>query len=327
MDIKKIKNISVIGAGMMGHGIAQIFASRNYQVILLDVHPDLLFKAIGNIRSNLNLMVEKGIGKREEIEPTIQKIKTTLDWKQATSKAQFVVEAVSENLELKQRIFQDLDALCSSETILATNTSVMSIIEIAKKAQNRKRILGTHFWNPPYLIPLVEVIKGEETSSQAMEGTYKLLKHVGKHPVLVKRDVPGFVGNRLQHALWREAISIVDRGIADPETVDEVIKKGFGLRLPVLGPLENADMVGLDLAMAIHDYLLKYLDSSPEPAPVLREKVKRGELGFKTGQGFQKWSPSEAEHSRTNLLEYLLKWTKEQEERGKDNSKKKTSRL
>lgn len=322
MDIKNIKNISVIGAGMMGHGIAQIFASRNYHVTLLDVRQDLLTKAIENIRSNLTLMVERGIGKRGEIEPTIQRIKTTLDWKEATSRAQFVIEAVSENLELKQKIFQDLDSLCPSETILATNTSVMSITEIAKKAQNRKRILGTHFWNPPYLIPLVEVIKGEETSSQAVEMTYELLKHVGKHPVRVKKDVPGFVGNRLQHALWREAISIVDKGIADPETVDEVIKKGFGLRLPALGPLENADMVGLDLTMAIHDYILKHLDSSPEPAPILREKVKKGELGFKTGQGFQKWSPDEAEHSRKNLLEYLLKWTKEQEEMSRGDSQR-----
>jgi 3-hydroxybutyryl-CoA dehydrogenase len=313
MDIENIKNISVIGAGMMGHGIAQIFASRSYHVTLIDVRQDLLSKAIENIRSNLTLMVERGIGKRGEIEPTLQRIETTLDWKEVTSRAQFVVEAVSENLELKQKIFHDLDSLCPSETILATNTSVISITEIAKKAQNRKRILGTHFWNPPYLVPLVEVIRGEETSSEAVEMTCGLLKRVGKHPVRVKKDVPGFVGNRLQHALWREAISIVDKGIADPETVDEVIKKGFGLRLPALGPLENADMVGLDLTMAIHDYILKYLDSSPEPAPILREKVRKGELGFKTGQGFRKWSADEVKRSRANLLEYLLRWTKEQQ--------------
>lgn len=313
MDIENIKNISVIGAGMMGHGIAQIFASRSYHVTLIDVRQDLLSKAIENIRSNLTLMVERGIGKRGEIEPTLQRIETTLDWKEVTSRAQFVVEAVSENLELKQKIFHDLDSLCPSETILATNTSVISITEIAKKAQNRKRILGTHFWNPPYLVPLVEVIRGEETSSEAVEMTCGLLKQVGKHPVRVKKDVPGFVGNRLQHALWREAISIVDKGIADPETVDEVIKKGFGLRLPALGPLENADMVGLDLTMAIHDYILKYLDSSPEPAPILREKVRKGELGFKTGQGFRKWSADEVKRSRANLLEYLLRWTKEQQ--------------
>jgi 3-hydroxybutyryl-CoA dehydrogenase len=232
--------------------------------------------------------------------------------KEAAADAQFVVEAVTENLEVKQKLFRELDSICSSDCILATNTSVISITEIAAKSTKRERIVGTHFWNPPYLIPLVEVIKGRETSPQVVDHTVDLLRSVGKHPVKVKKDVPGFVGNRLQHALWREAISIIDKGIADPETVDEVIKKGFGIRLPVLGPIENADMVGLDLVMAIHDYLSKHLESSPEPAPLLREKVKKGELGFKTGQGFRRWSAEEIQHSRKKLLEYLLKWTKEQ---------------
>ena len=146
-----------------------------------------------------------------------------------------------------------------------------------------------------------------------MDATFDLLKGLGKHPVRVNLDVPGFVGNRLQHALWREAVSIVDKGIADPATVDECIKFGFGIRLPVLGPLENADMVGLDLTLAIHDYILKYIESSPEPSPILREKVERGDLGFKTGQGFQKWSAEEANRARRNLVEYLLDWTKVRE--------------
>jgi len=314
MDVKHIRNISVIGAGLMGHGIAQIFATRGYNVTMQDINNEALSKALQNIRFNLNLMVERGIGHREEIEPSIQRIKTTLDLEEAVSKAKFVIEAVSEKLELKQKIFQDLDSLCPSETILATNTSVISITEIARKAQNRERIIGTHFWNPPYVIPLVEVIKGEETSLEVMDSTFQLLRLVGKHPVRVNRDVPGFVGNRLQHALWREAISIVENGIADPETVDEVIKKGFGIRLAVLGPLENADMVGLDLTLAIHDYILKHIEHSPEPSPLLKEKVERGDLGSKTGQGFYQWSPHKAERSRKNLLEYLLKWTKEQRE-------------
>lgn len=309
----RIKNISVIGAGMMGHGIAQIFAARNYNVILLDVQQDFLSKAIENIRSNLTLLAQWGIGDQKEIAPTIQRIKTTLDLKEAASEAQFVIEAASENLILKQKIFQDLDSLCPPETILSTNTSVMSITEIAQNARFKERILGTHFWNPPYLIPLVEVVRGEPTSDKVMDTTFDLLKLVGKHPVRVNKDVPGFVGNRLQHALWREAISIVEKGIADPNTVDEVVKKGFGIRLPVLGPLENADMVGLNLTLAIHDYILKHLESSPYPSPILRKKVEMGELGFKTGQGFQGWSSEDAKLSRTKLMEYLLKWTKDQE--------------
>jgi 3-hydroxybutyryl-CoA dehydrogenase len=306
----EIQNIAVIGAGLMGHGLAQIFASNGYPVTLMDIEQERLDKAIENIRSNLTLMAERGIGQSEEIEPAIAKVETTTDLKQAAAGAHFVVEAVLENLELKQDIFKDLDRICSGETILATNTSVISITEIAQKAKERGRILGTHFWNPPYLIPLVEVIRGEDTSEEAMEVTYALMKGVGKHPVRVNKDVPGFVGNRLQHALWREAISIVERGIADAATVDECIRFGFGLRLPVLGPLETADMVGTDLTLAIHNYILKYIESSPGPSPLLKKKVEEGDLGFKSGRGFQEWTPEEAQKSRKRLQEYLLKVTK-----------------
>ncbi|UCB50437.1 MAG: 3-hydroxyacyl-CoA dehydrogenase family protein [Deltaproteobacteria bacterium] len=306
----KIENISVIGAGLMGHGLAQIFALNGYPVRLMDIEQERLDRAIENIRSNLTLMAEKEIGHSDDIEPALSKIETTTDLNQAAAGAHFVVEAVLENLELKQDIFKDLDQICPDETILATNTSVISITEIAQKAKKRGRILGTHFWNPPYLIPLVEVIRGEDTSDQAMDVTFELLKRVGKHPVRVNKDVPGFVGNRLQHALWREAISIVERGIADPATVDECIKFGFGLRLPVLGPLETADMVGTDLTLAIHNYILKYIENSPEPSPLLKKKVEEGDLGFKSGRGFQEWTPEEARKSRKRLQEYLLKVTK-----------------
>lgn len=308
--IKNMKNIAVIGAGLMGHGIAQIFAVQGYSVSLVDLNDELLSKALQDVRSNLTLMAQKGIGHLDGIEPAIARIKTTVDLSEAATGAQFVVEAVNEDLGLKQKIFKKLDAICPKEVILATNTSVISITEIAEKAKIGERILGTHFWNPPYLIPLVEVIRGQDTSTEAVDTTFELLKGVGKHPVRVNKDVPGFVGNRLQHALWREAISIVERGIADPATVDECIRFGFGLRLPVLGPLETADMVGTDLTLAIHDYILKYIESSPEPSPLLKMKVEKGDLGFKTGRGFQEWSPEEAQRSRTRLKEYLLKVTK-----------------
>ena len=304
------QGVGVIGAGLMGHGIAQIFAVRGYSVALMDVKEELLSKSLEGVRSNLTMMAEQGIGRQEDIDPILSRIKTTVDMAEAADGAQCVIEAVFENLELKQKIFQDLDSLCPEETILATNTSVISITEIAEKSKHRERIVGTHFWNPPYLIPLVEVIRGKDTADWAMDKTYDLLKEIGKHPVLVNKDVPGFVGNRLQHALWREAISIVEQGIADAATVDECIKYGFGLRLPVLGPMETADMVGTDLTLAIHDYILKHLEDSPEPSPLLKEKVKRGDLGFKTGRGFQEWPPETVQEVRHNLMEYLLEWTK-----------------
>jgi len=308
--MSKRKKLAVIGAGLMGHGIAQIFAVHGHPVSLMDIEDTVLSGAVESIRANLALMAQKGIGSQDRIEPAIQRIRTTTDLAEAVSHAQFVVEAVLENLDLKQDVFKDLDALCPPDTILATNTSVISITEIAKKSTHRGRIVGTHFWNPPYLIPLVEVIRGDETDQEAVDRTFDLLQKVGKHPVRVHKDTPGFVGNRLQHTLWREAISIVAHGIADAATVDECIRYGFGLRLPALGPLENADMVGTDLTLAIHDYILKYLESSPNPSPLLKAKVDQGKLGFKSGEGFQKWSAEDAQKSRKALVEYLLEVTR-----------------
>ncbi len=301
------KRIAVIGAGLMGHGIAQVFAIHGHPVSLLDVNADALAKARESIRANLTLMARRGIGDAADIEPAVGRISVTQDLEEAASGAEFAIEAVSEQLELKQGIFQALDAVCRSDTVLATNTSVISITEIAEKARNKERIVGTHFWNPPYLIPLVEVIPGKRSSQQAMDSAFELLKSVGKHPVRVKKDVPGFVGNRLQHALWREAISIVENDIADAATVDEVIKMGFGLRLPFLGPMENADMVGLDLTLQIHDYILRHLERSSKPSPLLQRKVEARELGFKTEVGFQEWSPERIEESREGLLHQLLR--------------------
>jgi len=308
MRAEDISTVAVIGAGLMGHGIAQIFASKNYEVRLLDITDEILVKAIRNIRSNLIMMVQSGLISDDEVDTIIGKIRTTTRMNDM-KEAQLIIEAITENLRLKQNIFQELDNLCLPDTILATNTSVIRVTEIAAKARYQERILGAHFWNPPYLIPLVEVVKGDSSSTEVVETIYHVLKNVGKHPVAVMKDVPGFIGNRLQHALWREAISIVANGIADAAAVDDVIKKGLGMRLPVLGPLENADMVGLDLTLAIHEYVLKHIDSFPGPSPLLREKVEKGELGFKTGNGFYKWSPEEMENSRKRLLEHLLDWT------------------
>jgi len=290
MKAEEVRNVSVIGAGMIAPGVAQVFAAKGFNVYLYARRQEALPEALERIRTTLSTMAEGGLGAKSDIEPIVSKIKTTSDLGEAVANAQLVIECVAENLEVKQDIFQQLDRLSPADAILATNTSVISVTEIVSKSRNRGRMLGTHFWNPPYMIPLVEVVKGDDTADDTMEITYQVMKAAGKHPVKCLKDVPGFIANRLQHALWREAISIVENGIADAATVDEAIKKGFGFRLPTLGPIENADMVGLDLTMAIHDYIFKHLESSPDPSPLLREKVARGELGFKTGQGFQTWS-------------------------------------
>jgi 3-hydroxybutyryl-CoA dehydrogenase len=234
---------------------------------------------------------------------------------EAAADADFVLECVAEDMTLKQDTFQKLDQMCKPNAILATNTSVMSPTEIASKSQKRDRIIGTHWWNPPFLIPLVEVVQTEETPDWVIDVTMELHRAIGKRPVHCKKDVPGFIANRLQHALWREALSIVERGIADPKTVDESLKYGPGLRLPVLAPCENADMVGLDLTLSIHSYVLKYLEDSHEPSPLLKEKVAKNELGFKTGGvGYQTWTPEEQKALRSRLLSYLTKAVREMKE-------------
>jgi 3-hydroxybutyryl-CoA dehydrogenase len=218
-------------------------------------------------------------------------------------------------------LFVDLDKFCPPDVILCSNTSVISITEIAEKAEHRERIVGTHFWNPPYLIPLVEVIRADESAAWCTSATFDLLARVGKHPVHVHKDVPGFVGNRLQHALWREAFAIIDEGICDPATVDEVIRNGFGLRLPVLGPVETADMVGLDLTLAIHNYILKYINADPTPSTTLQAKVEAGELGFKSGSGFLEWSSSDIGASRQRLANYLISVFAEEQKQAKGGNK------
>jgi 3-hydroxybutyryl-CoA dehydrogenase len=308
--------ITVIGAGLMGHGIAQIFAAHGHPVWLHDANPDILNSAKDRVCANLTNMAEHGVTLGASIDEIVDRIRTTGSLDTACAEAEFVFEAVFENLELKQQIFADLDRLCPVETILCSNTSVISITEIAKRARNRQRIVGTHFWNPPYLIPLVEVVRAAESADECLRATYELLTRVGKHPVYVQKDVPGFVGNRLQHALWREAFHIIDEGICDPETVDEVIRNGFGLRLPILGPVETADMIGLDLSLAIHDYILKYLNANPTPSTTLQAKVGAGELGFKTGSGFLEWTEAEMAESRQRLASYLMRSYAEQQEQG-----------
>ncbi|WP_337995819.1 3-hydroxyacyl-CoA dehydrogenase family protein [Oleispirillum naphthae] len=312
-----LERISVIGSGLMGHGIAQVFALHGHDVTLYDIRQDFLDKAIAGVKANLGAFAARGIIGQAEAEAAPARITCTLHLEEAAKSADFIVEAVPENMTLKQDIFSRLDAMSKPEAVLASNTSVMSITEIASTSRHRARIVGTHFWNPPYLIPLVEVVQAGETTPATVEFTMDLLRRVGKHPVHCRKDVPGFIANRMQHALWREAISIVEQGIADPRTVDEAVRLSFGMRLPILGPLENADMVGLDLTRAIHDYILPALCDSHKTSPVVLDKVAAGELGFKTGKGLQDWPADRQQASRDALRDYLLDVAEKQVKSGR----------
>jgi 3-hydroxybutyryl-CoA dehydrogenase len=291
--------IAVIGAGLMGHGIAQVFALAGHDVRIHDSVTASLDSAKSRILANLEDLGD---------DPSaVERVHPATDIAGAVHDADFVVEAVLEDLSLKQKTFAEIEQHAPAGAILASNTSVIPITSIMAGLCDRTRALGTHWWNPPYLVPLVEVIGTQWTSQAAIDATMALHKAAGKMPVHVKKDVAGFVGNRLQHALWREAIALVEHGICDAETVDTVIKASFGRRLAVLGPLENADLVGTDLTLAIHRTVLPAIESRAAPSPYLEALVADGRLGFKSGEGFRKWTAEEQAALRAKVMQHLKK--------------------
>ncbi len=289
--------IAVLGAGLMGHGIAQVFASHGHDVAIYDP----VQAARDNVRARI-AQVSRDIGDDEACAQRVTPHDNVAD---TMRDADFVVEAALENLEVKRKLFAEVEAAARPDAILASNTSVIPITDIMRDIRDGSRTIGTHWWNPPYLVPLVEVIGTDRTSQATLDTTMRLHQEIGKTPVHVKKDVPGFVGNRLQHALWREAISLVEQGICDARTVDTVVKASFGRRLAVLGPLENVDLVGLDLTLAIHETVLPAVDSRPGPSPLLKELIDQGKLGFKSGEGLRTWTPEEMAEIRGAVTRHL----------------------
>lgn len=290
---------AVVGSGVMGAGIAHVLAAGGSEVTLYDPDAAALQRALGSIRA-----AAEALGR--DIEPLLARIATTSDLEQAVAPAQLVIEAGPEIPQLKQELFRDMEQLVAADTVLASNTSAIPIQTIAELTDSRERVLGTHFWHPPHLVPLVEVVQADDTDPRYIDWTIDLLARRGMAPVHVRADVPGFVGNRLQHALKREAIALVHAGICDAETLDTVVKQGFGSRLGVLGPLEQADLGGLELTYQIHQVVMPALDNTPVPHPLLVRKVQSGEVGAKVGQGFRSWDDGEADALRAKVNRALL---------------------
>jgi 3-hydroxyacyl-CoA dehydrogenase len=307
----KVNNVAVIGAGMAGHSIAQVFASAGLQVALTDSDAQVLGSALQRIQANLEICLKYGSVDEGTAATVPARITLESNLADAASQADFIVEAVFEDLDVKHEVLRHLEEHSPPRAIITSTTSGFRVRDLAAALSHPERFLITHFWDPPYIIPVVEVVPGDHTSAEALETTIELLEAVGKYPALVKKDVAGFVGNRLQHALRREAIAMVAQGIASPEDVDLITRLSFGLRLPIVGLLETIDIGGLDLTLAIHSYLLAELDRSTEPQQLIRDKVARGELGAKAGKGFYDWPPGRAAtlvRRRDETLLEMVEW-------------------
>ncbi|AZH25486.1 3-hydroxyacyl-CoA dehydrogenase family protein [Haloplanus aerogenes] len=285
-----IDTAAVLGSGVMGHGIALAFALDGHPVALYDVNEDLLAESEDRVRSVLDTLVSAGEVDADEADAAADRITRTTSLPDAVDGADFVTEAVVEDLDIKREVFANLDDHAEADAILATNTSGLSITEIAAATDRPEQVVGTHWFNPPYVVPLVEVIRGEETADEVVETTYDFFDEMGKTPVRVEKDIPGFIGNRIQMAMIYEAFSLLDRGVASAEAIDRAVKAGFGFRLPLLGIFEKVDHSGLDVEHEVEEYLLPDLDRGTESKDVLSEAVENGDYGLKTGKGVYDWS-------------------------------------
>ena len=294
------QNIGVIGAGLMGHGIAYLLAAAGHTVRIYDPSAEWRNSLPARLKAALDLLegdpaLLSRISAHDAMAPAVQDVR-------------FVFEAAPEKLPLKQQIFAELESLTAPTAILASNSSAIPSTRIGERLKHRER--GTHFWNPPHLVPLVEVTQNEKTSMATVQRTMELLRDAGRNPVHIKRDIPGFVGNRLQHALKREAIALVAAGVCDADTIDEVVKSGFGARMAVLGPMEQSDLVGTDLTLDIQNVLLADLNRDTQPTQFLKDMVASGRLGMRTGEGLRKWTPQAAEAVRERLRRSLAEQAK-----------------
>jgi len=288
-----IKNIVIAGAGIMGSSIAQIFAKHGYNVSLYDIEDKFLERSKDLIKLNQKTLVEKGELSAEESEQIMGRLSHTLD-KSCFAETDFVIEAIIENMDAKHKFWSEVSQMVRDDVLLTSNTSGLSITEIAKAVRLPERFCGMHWVNPPHLVPLVEVICGEKTAKETAEQVYELAKKIDKKPILVKKDAPGFVLNRIQFTVLREAMHIVESDIASIEDVDNVLKYGLGMRYACLGPFEIADLGGLDTFYNISSYLFKDLSTEQEVPKMLADLIEKGAYGVKTEKGFYDYSNGRA---------------------------------
>jgi len=303
-----IKKIAVVGSGTMGHGIAESFAMHGYDVNLYDIDGARLNAAIGEIREELELMCEEEFIEPYAIEAALQRIKTFTDLKKSVADRDYVIEAVPEDLELKQRLFQELDGYSQRHAILASNTSSLKLNDmmVHLSDERKQRVMVNHWYNPAHLMPIVELSFFGNMPESIYVEVEQLYAGIRKQTVKVLKDVPGLVANRIQQGVAREAFSIIEQGIAAPEDVDKALKFGPAFRYATTGQMEVADFGGLDIWCIVGDNLLKVMDNSQSANNLLRQKVKEGKLGIKTGEGFYKYRKEEIPEIRKKFMKKLI---------------------
>ncbi len=308
--MEPVKRITLIGGGLMGHGIGQEFACYGLEVSIFDDDPAIRETVLERIETNLVFMAKNHLIFEKKIKAILAAVQIHDTLEAAVENADVVIEAISENLPLKKGLFKHLDRVCPRNVILASNSSSFTPSQYAGSINYPDRVLGTHYFNPPYLIPLVEVVKGEKTGEKTLKTMIALLKGIGKRVVVVKKEVPGFIANRIQIALFREAFNVVEQGIASPEEVDMAIKSSFGRRLGVMGPFEQCDIIGADLKLSIYNALVPEIKSDTKPSRLLLRQIKAKKLGVKTGEGFYRWTKNSRKKRYERIQKALIAMNK-----------------
>jgi 3-hydroxyacyl-CoA dehydrogenase len=302
---RTVDRVAVVGAGRMGHGIALAYALDGNRVALYDVDEAVLRRSRDRIDAALDTLVGAGHVSSAEADAARENVVRRSELAACVRDADLVTEAVAEDLSIKRAVFEQLDAHAPDGAILATNTSGLSIDEIASPVADASRVLGTHWFNPPYVVPLVEIVKGSATADAAVETVHAALSSAEKTPVVVEKDIPGFIGNRIQAAMSYEAFSLLARGVATPQDIDRAVKAGFGFRLPVMGIFEKMDQSGLAIHHEVEKQLLPTLDRGTEPNRVITELLDRDESGMDAGKGIYDWTGvdcDETERARDRAL-------------------------
>jgi len=305
------EKIAVVGSGLMGRGIGQSFATAGYRVTLIDLNQKILDFAVEQIEASLKTLEKAGLLKGKS-GVVLSNISTESVLSKGVSNSSFVFEAVFENVDTKKDVFKRVESFVGPETVIASNTTAIPITSLASATTRPERVVGAHFWNPPQLMRAVEVTKGEKTSSETVGRIVSILKNAGKKPAVVNKDVPGQIGIRILYAMIREATWLVENGIASADDVDSVVKEALGTRLEVVGPLELSDLSGIDLVESVAKILYKSLDSSQGPQELVKNMVKRGELGIKSGKGFYNWKKDRNAQETIRMRdEHIIKILKE----------------